>query len=178
MSGCVCTVKHLVEKHNVDIHARGGGGQTALDVAEEEGFTPAHEECASYLRELGYAQLVAGEYGGAVDAKLLVSAGGRGDDAIIDLLVERYGLDPNAVDDRAGWTALHSAAWDGHFRTVQHLVEKYNVDIHVRTGWDGKTALDLAEKKGRTEIASFLRELGATNGEPAETESSSDEDID
>jgi len=50
MSGRVCTVKHLVEKHNVDIHARGGGGQTALDVAEEEGFTPAHEECASYLR--------------------------------------------------------------------------------------------------------------------------------
>ena len=95
---------------------------------------------------------------------------------MIDHLVERYGLDPNAVDD-CGGNALHHAAFNGRVRTVKHLVEKHNVDIHARD-WDGKTALDWAEQFGRTECALFLRELGATNGEPSETESWSDEDMD
>jgi len=158
-SGRVRTVQHLVEKYDVDIHARLVNGVTALGIAK----TP---ECASFLRELEYAQLVAGEYGGAVDANLLEPAGGRGDDAMIDLLVERYGLDPNAAAE-GGWTALHLAAAKGNFRTVRHLVEKYNVDI-LADSWDG-TALDLAELNGRTECASYLRELA---------ESSSDEDSD
>jgi hypothetical protein len=63
-----------------------------LDSAEEKGRT----ECAAYLRELTYTQLLAGEYRGDVDVKLLCSAARRGDDAMIDLLVERYGVDPNA----------------------------------------------------------------------------------
>jgi ankyrin repeat protein len=158
-SGRVRTVQHLVEKYDVDIHARLVNGVTALGIAK----TP---ECASFLRELEYAQLVAGEYGGAVDAYLLELAGGRGDDAMIDLLVERYGLDPNAAAE-GGWTALHLAAAKGNFRTVRHLVEKYNVDI-LANSMDG-TALDLAELNGRTECASYLRELA---------ESSSDEDSD
>jgi hypothetical protein len=38
----------------------------------------------------------------------------------------------------------------GRFRTVQHLVEKHGVDIHVRVR-DVYTALDLAELHGVTE---------------------------
>jgi ankyrin repeat protein len=77
--------------------------------------------------------------------------------ASIDHLLERYGLDPNAVDGD-WWTALHIAALNGRVRTVHHLVEKYNVDIHARNE-DGQTALDLAEEKGMTECASYLRSL-------------------
>ena len=48
VSGRVRTVKHLVEKHKVDIHKRDRYGKTALNMAEMYGWT----ECAAYLRAL------------------------------------------------------------------------------------------------------------------------------
>ena len=89
----VRTVKLLVEKYNVDIHDRNRDGKTALDEAERNGRT----ECAAYLCELTYTQLLAGEYRGDVDVELFTSAAWRCDDAMIDLLVERYGVDPNGA---------------------------------------------------------------------------------
>ena len=95
---------------------------------------------------------------------------------MIDHLMEEYGVDPN---EEGLSTALHEAAILGRVRTVKHLVEKHNVDIHKRD-WEGKTALDLAEKWGRTKCAAVLRGYGAPNGSPwtsdeemYETESSS-----
>jgi ankyrin repeat protein len=52
---------------------------------------------------------------------------------MIDHLVEEYGVDPNGVDEY-GWTALHNGSESGRVRTVKHLVEKHNVDIHKRMG--------------------------------------------
>ena len=153
-NGSVRTVKHLVEKHNVDIHQDDGCRETALDLAERHGRT----ECAAYLRALTFTQLLAGEYPGDINVTLIFfSAAKRGDDAMIDLLVERYGVDPNGADED-GWTALHLAASRGRVRTVKHLVEKHNVDIHKRDGW-GEPALKLAERRGRTECADYLRAL-------------------
>jgi ankyrin repeat protein len=86
---------------------------------------------------------------------------------MIDHLVEEYGVDPNGAD---GWTALHFAAEYGRVRTVKHLVEKHNVDIHQRSR-DGETALDKAERYGRTECADVLRGYGAKTGEELPTES-------
>jgi len=131
-------------------------------LAEDNGKTA----CADYLRELTYTQLLAGEYRGDIDVKLFLSAARRVDDAMIDLLVERYGVDPNA-GDKYGLTALHWAAWEGRVRTVKHLVEKHKVDIHKRIEAtdeenDGATALDVAELNGWTECADFLRALMST----------------
>ncbi len=169
--GLVRTVKHLVEKHKVDIHKKTmRSRQTALDDALRSDMTA----CAAYLREVTYTQLLTGEYRGDVDVWLFLSAARRGDDAMIDLLVERYGVDPNGDED--GWTALHSAAQRGRVRTVKHLVEKHNVDIHKRTG-DGETALDRAQRW--TECVSYLLEVGAKNGwdtDSDELESSSDDE--
>ena len=83
-----------------------------------------------------------------------------GHDAMIDLLVERYGLDPNGADED-GWTALHYAAEHGRVHTVKHLVEKHNVDIHKRNSI-GDTALDEAVRYGKTECADVLRALQST----------------
>jgi len=170
-NGRVRTVKHLVEKHNVDIQKRDEVGKTALDRAEDNDRT----ECAAYLFELTYTQLLAGEYRGDADVELLYSAARHGHDATIDLLVERYGVDPNGMDDSGRWTALHRAARFGRVRTIKHLVEKHNVDIHKRDG-DGKTALDEAEWLGMTECAAVLRGYGATNGEPVAEDEEDEED--
>ena len=52
-------------------------------------------------------------------------------------------------------------------RTVKHLVEKHNADIHKRSQ-EGRTALDLAEeRKGRTECADYLRALQSTRPHPS-----------
>ena len=84
---------------------------------------------------------------------------------MIDHLVEKYGVDPKGVG--GGWTALHKAAEFGRVRTVKHLVEKHNVDdIHKRNRYR-KTALDLAERNGRTACADYLRALMSTRPPPS-----------
>ena len=85
---------------------------------------------------------------------------------MIDHLVEEYGVDPNVDENgsKGRWTALHNAVYSGRVRTVKHLVEKHNVDIHKRRR-NGQTALELAERLGRTECAAVLRALQSTNGE-------------
>jgi hypothetical protein len=101
--------------------------------------------------------LLASEFGARITANCLTNAAAWCHDAMIDHLVEEYGVDPNGVNG-VGWTALHRAARSGRVRTVKHLVEKHNVDIHKRnTG--GETALDLAERLGRTGCAAYLRAL-------------------
>jgi len=101
--------------------------------------------------------LLASEFGARIGVYCLNEAARWGHDAMIDHLVEEYGMDPNGADYGDGWTAIHFAASFGSVRTVKHLVEKHNVDIH-RTDDAGETALDLAEAKGYTECAAYLRE--------------------
>ena len=117
--------------------------------------------------ELGAAQgghtdvldLLANEFGAEIEVHCLIDAARWSLDAMIDHLVEEYGVDPNDADH--GCTALHEAAEHGRVRTVKHLVEKHNVDIYQRSR-DGWTALELAEEKGMTECAAYLRSLQST----------------
>ena len=116
--------------------------------------------------------LLAGEFGARIEVECLSGAAGWGHDAVIDHLVEENGVDPNGSSGDDWWTALHEAAWDGRVRTVKHLVEKHNVDIHKRTqetddNNDGLTALDLAESDGRTACAAYLRALQSTRPPPS-----------
>ena len=106
-----------------------------------------------------------------IDVQTMVAAAAWGHNAMIDYLVEEYGVDPKWVGGE-GWTALHDAAGCGRVRTVKHLVEKYSVDIQEKDGW-GKTALDWAEREGRTECAAVLRGYGAVNGQFLDTDSDS-----
>jgi hypothetical protein len=119
--------------------------------------------------------LLASEFRAWIGVPCLYEAASWGHDAMIDHLVEEYGLDPNG-DDGDGWTALYLAAIHGRVRTVKHLVEKHNVDIHKRNRL-GRTALDVAERQGTTEcaaVARVLRGYGATDGEPVEEEEEDD----
>jgi len=109
--------------------------------------------------------LLASEFGEKIGVDCLIAAAGWGHDAMIDHLVEEYGVDPNGVDG-IGYTALHGAAEYSRVRTVKHLVENHNVDIHKRSG-GGKTVLDLTEWHGRPECATYLRALQSTRPPPS-----------
>ena len=126
-----------------------------------------------------------------IDADCLICAAYAHEDAMIDHLVEKYELDPNARGRLDGKNALHIAAECGYVSTVKLLIEKHDVDINARDR-RGMTALDLAEEEEDplrlprpirffplevAECASVLRGHGATNGEPVEWETASDEDV-
>ena len=55
LSARVKTVKHLVEKYDLDPNVKDGQegfSTSALEIVEEEGWKPEHEECATYFRSL------------------------------------------------------------------------------------------------------------------------------
>ena len=106
---------------------------------------------------------MASEFGAWVGLRCLTGAVMWGHDAMIDHLMEEYGVDPN---EEGLSTALHEAAILGRVRTVKHLVEKHNVDIHKRD-WDRKTALDWAERNGRTACADYLRAIMSARPPPS-----------
>jgi len=121
--------------------------------------------------------LLASEFGAEIGGGCLIWAARLGHNAMIDHLVEKYGLDPNDVAGGSGKKPIHVAVFGGRARTVQHLVEKHNVDIQARLkrfeqpGWrevDGKNASELAlsladnpkvgvQCAARTEIATYLQ---------------------
>jgi hypothetical protein len=150
----LAVIRGLAEKY------RGGDIDYAANWAAKGGHTDVID-------------LLAGEFGTEIGVICLTLAARLGQDAMIDHLVEEYGVDPNGVGGAQG-TALHNAAWSGRVRTVKHLVEKHKVDIHKRDGWMRATALDEAERCGKTECAAVLRGYGATNGEPVEEEDLTD----
>jgi hypothetical protein len=131
-------------------------GKWDIEMAAQEAAEGGHTDALD---------LLASEFGAKIGGDCLSGAAGRGHDAMIDYLVEEYGVDPNGAG-RYVWTALHSAASHGRIRTVKHLVEKHNVDIHKRDSF-GKTALDSAERDGRTECADYLRTLQSTRPPPS-----------
>jgi len=57
-------------------------------------------------------------------------AASHGQEAIVQMLVEQYGVDKNA-SDYSGMTALHSASRRDHKAVVRLLVEKFGVDINT-----------------------------------------------
>ena len=121
--------------------------------------------CAAWGGHADVLDLLASEFGARIGLDCLISAARWGYDAMIDHLVEKYGVHPNGVGG-GGWTALHYVAWSGRVRSVKHLVEKHKVDIHKRDG-DGWTALDVAELNDWTEGAAYLRALQSTRPPPS-----------
>ena len=72
----------------------------------------------------------------------------------------RLGADPDARWDSLGITALMGAAFHGRVECVRALLAG-GADRTLRAtggGWEGKTALEIAEAEGKAEAAALLRE--------------------
>jgi hypothetical protein len=86
------------------------------------------------------------------DWTLLHMAASGGNPRMVELLIEK-GVSVNAVN-RDGKTALHYAAAKGHAEIVQTLLSHLADPTML---YNGKSALDLAQKNGRTEAEDVLR---------------------
>ena len=84
------------------------------------------------------------------------AAGPRSDrrSAIVRLLISR-GAPVDGRGSPNGHTPLHEAAFNGDVSLVRLLLES-GADRGLRTG-DGQTALEIANLKGRDEVARLLR---------------------
>jgi hypothetical protein len=97
---------------------------------------------------------------GANGAVILRSAGSRGDNEIIRLLISQ-GVQ---IRSDQGAEALRWAARGGHFDTIKLLVEN-GVNVNARNN-EGKSALNEAYDKGEMEIYNYLKANGAIDFEP------------
>jgi ankyrin repeat protein len=66
------------------------------------------------------------------------------------------------LEDSDCESALHQAARDGDLKSVRRLVERGDY-INAKNSAEN-TPLDVAERKGRQEVASYLRNCGAKKG--------------
>ena len=82
----------------------------------------------------------------------------------VQYLIEKEGIDPNAVDDN-GYSPLINAAQNGHLHVVQYLRERQNADIDIHDK-NGHTALMHATYNGKLPIVEYLIE--AQNANPIE----------
>ena len=108
-------------------------------------------------------------YEGDKEALIKVCQGSGDVDEARDLIAR--GIDIDELDEY-GTTALMWAALNNRLEMVQELIragaapeivlgyEFYGLDVQNHF-LQGMTALQLAQKRGRTEIATFLREVGA-----------------
>jgi len=111
---------------------------------------------------------------GANGADILPSAGDRGDNEMIRLLISR-GVQ---IRSEQGAEALRWAAAAGHFDTIKLLVEN-GVNVNARSNDNdryvqeyiplGATAASIAYDKGEMEIYDYLMANGAREFEPRQT---------
>ena len=123
----------------------GEYGETCLIIAADFG----HLAICRLLLDKG-AQLEAKDVNSHTP---LHYAADQGHVEIVRLLCDR-GADIE-VRGNNGWRPLHSAAWKGHISVVKELIEERNAEINARMN-DGRTALRLANRYDKADIAAYL----------------------
>jgi ankyrin repeat protein len=144
--GSMKALDALLAYPGTDIEARAVNGNTALMMAAFKGNMPAVQALLAK--------------GAAVNRKgwtPLHYAAASGDDAIA-LLLLKHGAQVDAVSPlpSGSYTPLMMAAREGHDKTAKLLID-HGADPH-RKNSEGLTAVQLAERAGRTQVASSISE--------------------
>jgi len=147
------------------------GNENLLNTYSTDGFTPLHLACffgkvasAKYLVEAG-ADTNAISLNGADLRPINCAAASRDLDSASELvqLLLKGGADIKATQ-KGGYSALHSAAANGNVSLVTLLV-KSGADQYAKA--DGKTPLDFARERDRTEVVAVLSPKVAEVSGPA-----------
>lgn len=141
LKGHADVVEYLVSQ-GADVQATNNNGETPLKVAER-----AKRNSVIPLLQSGHATAAAD--GGAV-----IEAAKRGDLAALRGLVANNPRLVGEKDPQFGATALHWAALRGHAEVVEFLLAQ-GADVRAKNG-AGETALQVAQRAGRTEVVRIL----------------------
>ena len=96
----------------------------------------------------------------------LMVAAGRGNEAVVELLLQQPGLDVNHAKEVILWTALHMACRQGYTRIVLMLLAHPSLTCHNAVNSEGCTPLMLAVRMNRVKC---VREMMAVEGVDLET---------
>ena len=91
------------------------------------------DQAAKHAAQGGHVdvlELLVREFGATVDLNTLFRVSVTAQLAMFDHLVERYGLDPNAVVGDRAETALSWALIGGRVPMIKHIIEVHKGDIH------------------------------------------------
>ena len=140
-------VKLLLESPKIDVNVRDEDGRTAL----AHGVLGGRIKTTKLLLEDPRVDKDARDNEGCT--ALMIAADAL-EFAVLFLLID-HGLDINEIDNN-GRTALSRNAAEGRkFHVYSLLDKKTQIDINVRDK-DGKTALEIAEENGFSEIVDLL----------------------
>ncbi|XP_066155540.1 serine/threonine-protein phosphatase 6 regulatory ankyrin repeat subunit B-like [Euwallacea fornicatus] len=124
------------------------------NISDEYRLTPLHLACASGRNEIVILLI---EYGANVEVHTkifrtpLYAAAYRNHDKVIETLLNYRAQVDYLLPDHL--TALHGAARSGAFEAVKVLIE---YGANRNTLYEGKTALEIAQSRGFTEIVEYL----------------------
>jgi uncharacterized protein len=138
---------------DADVRREIRDNPSAVRQLAHDGWTPLHLEA---LLDAGADVLTVSRNGEGNLPINAAAAGPRADQrpAIVRLLISR-GAPVDGRGSPSGHTPLHEAAFNGDVALVRLLLES-GANRRLRTG-DGQTALEIANVKGRDEVARILR---------------------
>ncbi len=144
-------ITRLLMARGADINAQMIGGNTPLHMALAGGQVAI----AKLLLDRGAE--VGAQVGGTVTPPLhLAARSGYG--ALVEQILRR-GADINSREPHVHATALIEATRNGHVDVVALLLN-FGADVAKRD-LDGRSALDVAQKQGRTRIVDLLSQSGS-----------------
>lgn len=131
-----------------------GGG---LFKACEEGDVALALQLVSYGADVNEIFFMP-EYGAHLTALYVATL--KGNEAIVDMLLNTGIVDVDAITDCDNTTALHSACTHNHLVIVKLLIEKGHADVNKESDILG-TPLHCACESGNAQIAGYLLDHGA-----------------
>lgn len=167
---CRCLIKA-----GADVNVQDSYDWIPLEKAAHNGYK---EICETFLQahsQIGNSLYLAAAQGNATICQILLSAGanvnvqvacgntplyvvaGLPDREKICEMLLKTGANVNGKHPEFGATALHCAAWHGMSENINILL-RHNADITVLTS-KGKSVVELAQERGHTELADYLRNL-------------------
>ena len=137
--GCLPVTKFLLRREDCDVNAADSKGVTPLIAAAQNG----HVSMVKIL--IGRSDLRVNQATRELNITALIAATMANQHDAVEVILRRKDLDVNARRAN-GDTALHIAAFFGHTRIVQSLLEVAGINVH-QANMHGRTPLTYAEQQ-------------------------------
>lgn len=154
MTGCIATIRMLLQRKDVDLELRMGRGRTALHQAVQ---TANSIETSKLLLQLKDLDIEARDDDGNTPLLMAASATWHVEMDLVDFLIRQGGANVHARNN-GGETLLHVAVKGGRVHSLRHLIETYELDIATEDN-NGLTPIEYALNYTQLELLNFLFDI-------------------